>query len=504
MIRIKNQNYTPPRLPAEYEEVEYIESTGTQYIDTGVLTAQDIELDLKFSTGVTQRCCMGARYSTSSSSLVWGYPEIGKAYVGFGGATTPYNTTPATLYDRTMHNVILSSSKYTIDGISQTISNRGTLSRFYNILLFTWSNAGVPDERMWVGNVYEFKIKKNDVLIRNFIPCYRKSDNVTGLYDLVNNQFYTNAGTGTFLRGAEVGPKEYVNLRPKIGNKNVISRYVGNDLIYGGDLKQKVNYTMLYDYGDECEELTGGWQNKILIKDGNSGTVSKTFTKNDDNLYRKISTSTTQYVSQDHGVVGNNKIDITGYSMLSAVMSGYGSVSSYNGGDYAEMALGTAVILWNGTAHFRGDHEAVGIEFNSIKHLGAKKTGSYTINKGLYSFDISQFNGEWYAGVGQGISWAKANKYIYLYACILLKQDFWQPLASLAGISASSIADILTNSSTLLNNENAVKYMISHCTGDFMASAVANQTFLTALNNSPYKTIIQGNEHWNKFLSMVA
>lgn len=40
--------------------------------------------------------------------------------------------------------------------------------------------------------------------MRNFIPCYRRSDNVIGLYDLVENKFYTNAGTGNFLKGPDV------------------------------------------------------------------------------------------------------------------------------------------------------------------------------------------------------------------------------------------------------------------------------------------------------------
>ena len=42
------------------------------------------------------------------------------------------------------------------------------------------------------------------VLVRNFIPAKRNSDNVLGLYDLVNNVFYTNAGSGTFIAGPEV------------------------------------------------------------------------------------------------------------------------------------------------------------------------------------------------------------------------------------------------------------------------------------------------------------
>lgn len=46
-----------------------------------------------------------------------------------------------------------------------------------------------------------FEITKNNELVRDFIPVQRKSDNVLGLYDLVNDVFYTNDGTGTFTAG---------------------------------------------------------------------------------------------------------------------------------------------------------------------------------------------------------------------------------------------------------------------------------------------------------------
>lgn len=48
------------------------------------------------------------------------------------------------------------------------------------------------------GNLYRMTIKENDVIVRDYIPCYRKSDSKPGLYDIVNKQFYTNAGSGEF------------------------------------------------------------------------------------------------------------------------------------------------------------------------------------------------------------------------------------------------------------------------------------------------------------------
>lgn len=52
--------------------------------------------------------------------------------------------------------------------------------------------------------LYSFKIYDNGTLIRDFIPCYRVADNEVGLYDIVNNQFYTNQGTGSFTKGPDV------------------------------------------------------------------------------------------------------------------------------------------------------------------------------------------------------------------------------------------------------------------------------------------------------------
>ena len=40
--------------------------------------------------------------------------------------------------------------------------------------------------------------------IIDLVPCYRKSDGEIGMYDLVSNTFFTNQGTGTFLKGADV------------------------------------------------------------------------------------------------------------------------------------------------------------------------------------------------------------------------------------------------------------------------------------------------------------
>ena len=52
--------------------------------------------------------------------------------------------------------------------------------------------------------LYTLNISANGNHIIDLVPCYRKSDDEIGMYDLVRKQFYTNAGTETFLKGADV------------------------------------------------------------------------------------------------------------------------------------------------------------------------------------------------------------------------------------------------------------------------------------------------------------
>ena len=59
--------------------------------------------------------------------------------------------------------------------------------------------------------LYSLKIYDSNKLVRDFVPCYRNSDQVLGLYDTVENKFYTNNGTGNFETNKEFNDK-YVRL----------------------------------------------------------------------------------------------------------------------------------------------------------------------------------------------------------------------------------------------------------------------------------------------------
>ena len=59
-------------------------------------------------------------------------------------------------------------------------------------------------DRWSIAKLYSCKMYNNSIIVRDFVPVKRISDNVYGLWDKVNEVFYENAGTGAFTGGPAV------------------------------------------------------------------------------------------------------------------------------------------------------------------------------------------------------------------------------------------------------------------------------------------------------------
>ena len=55
------------------------------------------------------------------------------------------------------------------------------------------------------GRIFSCQITTADGLVRNFVPC-KNPDGVIGMYDVVNDKFYQNSGSDTFIAGTDLGP----------------------------------------------------------------------------------------------------------------------------------------------------------------------------------------------------------------------------------------------------------------------------------------------------------
>ena len=197
------------RLPNTYQEIKYIGATGSQYIDTGFKTTSEklkVEFGCSFPNGIAGQSLMG---SNSPYNLVpWGNGNNTIAHwVGNSGGIM--SVTYSNSYNDVTYELNNGAISCTINGDTTSSTYSGSIQNNYNFYIFGKNNGGNSSERGSGYNLYYMKIYNNDVLVRNLVPCYRISDNVIGLYDLVNSTFYTNAGSGTFNKGANVTSSDF-------------------------------------------------------------------------------------------------------------------------------------------------------------------------------------------------------------------------------------------------------------------------------------------------------
>ena len=190
-------NRTSARLPAEYQEVEYLESTGTQYIDTGypivsnqfTVVAKLTSLATPYMGVIDNMGGFHRVYTAESSSAVLIYLGSSKT---FSGSNT---------YDK--HTYILNDALGVALDDSGFYATTGTRS-IYSLWIFGRNGVNVtPTYGKAIVYSCEIQTISGNKLI-DFVPAVRKTDSVAGMYDLVNATFKTNAGTGTFTVGPDV------------------------------------------------------------------------------------------------------------------------------------------------------------------------------------------------------------------------------------------------------------------------------------------------------------
>lgn len=191
-------------IPTEYTQVEYIESSGTQYIDLGYL------IDGTMSFSLKTRCLapgfvFGNRFNNTTDISSLNYDAINNLFGIRMGNTIVYNSTNWT--ENTDYEIYISDGDTKINGTTVSTTAYGTSFYSGNAYLFTINNNGAPGSSSFsINRIYYFQMFKNGVLTQNLIPCKRNSDNVLGMYDTVTGTFLTNSGTGTFTAGADVVP----------------------------------------------------------------------------------------------------------------------------------------------------------------------------------------------------------------------------------------------------------------------------------------------------------
>ena len=202
-------------LPSEYQEVEYIQSSWTQSINTWVYMNPNYTVEVKY-----QLATFNSNYQTIFWCRRWNYEKFVARFRKSDWTLALQRAKNATAvwenkwdysgyYDSNIHTIKMNMYGYMDDTLLCTFSS-STFTGHFSITLYLFalnaSELSTPIVDFAEMKLYSAKIYDTDetTLIRNFVPCYRKSDNVIWVYDLATNTFYTNAGTGTFTKWWDV------------------------------------------------------------------------------------------------------------------------------------------------------------------------------------------------------------------------------------------------------------------------------------------------------------
>lgn len=197
-------NAVQSNLPSGYTEVGYIESSGTQYIDTGVCPTNNTKVEGVFSADKNSVFVYGSRtQGNANANHSFCIEGAGVGYFQFG---TSLVASSQVISFNSKHTVIISQDGGYFNGeLKQsydTMSFESTVSMYLCGLNYSDS----VDSRMFDGKIYSFRVWESGELIQSLVPCKRDSDGAVGMYDTVTGAFLTNSGTGVFTAGAAVTP----------------------------------------------------------------------------------------------------------------------------------------------------------------------------------------------------------------------------------------------------------------------------------------------------------
>lgn len=194
-----------------YQKCEYLYNTSVkEYINTGVIPDSNTNVILDALKTTTEGSISYNRHFFRASNIYAMYwykvnnPNNAILYCSFGNyRNVSKNFYPDLLTGRHTYDFNRSGGYFFVDDtyVGQSTNTFGVQG---NLQLWNPSSENNPEYDSIKFRLYSCKIYQGNNLIRDLIPCYRKDTLKPGLYDFVNDVFYTNAGSGEFYKGPDV------------------------------------------------------------------------------------------------------------------------------------------------------------------------------------------------------------------------------------------------------------------------------------------------------------
>ena len=195
-------------LPDEFRQVEYIESTGTQYINTRFMP--NVNKKYKYCVDFKLVDLSKPKQTVMGNDT----KDIRIDDNGYIGGNTENSFIGTNRHNISIEVLKISNNKYSFIEMCDGNEFRGELTYWLNANIAIFTNLSYMN-RLSKTKIYSASIYESDILIRNFIPCFSTTkvtdvngklcpSGTKGMYDLVEGKFYTNQGTGEdFIPGPD-------------------------------------------------------------------------------------------------------------------------------------------------------------------------------------------------------------------------------------------------------------------------------------------------------------
>lgn len=192
-----------------YTQLKSLSSSGSQFIVTNCIIQQSYRYVVEceaYDYANNNPATVFSSYNPNKIShgrLLFLF-QINKCHYSFGGRdwqdqsqtlTSQYN-------DKVICDVCQSNITFRDENNNESFTPTiDTSLRAANLCLFC-VDLGAGGNVVAHCKIYNFKVYTDSMAttpIYEYIPAIRNADGEIGIYDIINDVFYTNAGTGTFL-----------------------------------------------------------------------------------------------------------------------------------------------------------------------------------------------------------------------------------------------------------------------------------------------------------------
>lgn len=184
--------------PVPYDaRIEYLESTGTQWIDTGIIPDNDTGLCIKaYSSNSTDSYVVGLRNNSQATRWCIGHASGGYYFAINRMNDYRYDKNPLEMFFN-----YLNRKTFSVHGYGDRTLPSLSFVPAYNIRMF--GSAGVvASYSKWAGRIYYLQITQGESVLMNLIPV--RVGTIGYMYDKISKQLFGNDGTGDFILGGDI------------------------------------------------------------------------------------------------------------------------------------------------------------------------------------------------------------------------------------------------------------------------------------------------------------